>query len=152
MASVNPLIHNNKKWPNLFLKSSGVYTARFLKYLWPFSTLWMKVLKPTALCWSAKINRFLKCFPQKIWNFIRRVIFRAPESCYDKIIESFLKQNTLSCCISYFYEIRIEEIIRGQFYKRSNHYSGILRLKQVTTLAVKFVEHKSSSSCLTFIM
>ena len=34
---INPLFHNNvQKWPNILLKSFGVNTARFLKYVWPF--------------------------------------------------------------------------------------------------------------------
>ena len=31
----NPFIHNGK-WPNILLKSCGVNTARFLKYIWSF--------------------------------------------------------------------------------------------------------------------
>ena len=33
---VDPFMHNVVKWPNILLKSSGVNTARFLKYVWPF--------------------------------------------------------------------------------------------------------------------
>ena len=33
---VKPFMHNVKKWPNIFLKSCGVYSASFLKYVWPF--------------------------------------------------------------------------------------------------------------------
>ena len=29
-------MHNVEKWPDLLLKSCGVNTARFLKYIWPF--------------------------------------------------------------------------------------------------------------------
>ena len=29
----NPLLHNVEKWPNILLKSCGVHTARFLKYV-----------------------------------------------------------------------------------------------------------------------
>ena len=29
-------MHNVEKWPNILKKSSGVKTARFLKYNWPF--------------------------------------------------------------------------------------------------------------------
>ena len=32
---INPLFHV-EKWPNILLKSRGVNTARFLKYVWPF--------------------------------------------------------------------------------------------------------------------
>ena len=32
---VNPFMHN-VKWPNILLKSCGVHTARFSKYVWPF--------------------------------------------------------------------------------------------------------------------
>ena len=32
----NPSMHNVVKWLNIFLKSCGVNTARFLKYVWPF--------------------------------------------------------------------------------------------------------------------
>ena len=33
---LNPFMHNVVKWPNIILKSCGVNTARFLKYVWPF--------------------------------------------------------------------------------------------------------------------
>ena len=33
---INPLFHNIEKWSNILLKSCGVYTVRFLKYVWPF--------------------------------------------------------------------------------------------------------------------
>ena len=33
---VNPFTHDVLKWPNILLKSCGVHTARFLKYVWPF--------------------------------------------------------------------------------------------------------------------
>ena len=33
---VNPFVHNVVKWPNILLKSCGVNSARFLKYIWPF--------------------------------------------------------------------------------------------------------------------
>ena len=33
---LNPVFHNVEKWPNILLKSRGVNTARFLKYVWPF--------------------------------------------------------------------------------------------------------------------
>ena len=36
---VNPFIHNIVKWPNILSKSCGVYTARFLKYVWPFHNI-----------------------------------------------------------------------------------------------------------------
>ena len=29
-------MYNVVKWPNILLKSCGVNTARFLKYVWPF--------------------------------------------------------------------------------------------------------------------
>ena len=29
-------MYNVVKWPNIILKSCGVTTARFLKYVWPF--------------------------------------------------------------------------------------------------------------------
>ena len=35
-ALINPFIYNVVKWPKILLKSCGVNTARFLKYLWPF--------------------------------------------------------------------------------------------------------------------
>ena len=33
---INPFMHNVVKWPNILLKSCGVHTAKFLKYVWPF--------------------------------------------------------------------------------------------------------------------
>ena len=36
MNSYNTFIHDVEKWPNLLLKSWGVHTARFLKYVGPF--------------------------------------------------------------------------------------------------------------------
>ena len=36
LSEFNPLYHDVEKWPNILLKSSGVNTARFLKYVWPF--------------------------------------------------------------------------------------------------------------------
>ena len=36
LESVNPFIHNIVKWPNILLKSCGLNTANFLKYVWPF--------------------------------------------------------------------------------------------------------------------
>ena len=33
---LNYFMHNVVKWANIFLKSCGVHTARFLKYVWPF--------------------------------------------------------------------------------------------------------------------
>ena len=36
MRSFNPLFHNVEKLPNILLKSYGVHTARFLKYVWSF--------------------------------------------------------------------------------------------------------------------
>ena len=30
----NPLFHNVENWPNILLKSCGVNTARFFKYVW----------------------------------------------------------------------------------------------------------------------
>ena len=32
----NPFMHNLAKWPNILLKSCGVNTPRFLKYVWEF--------------------------------------------------------------------------------------------------------------------
>ena len=32
----NPFMLTIAKWPNVFQKSCGVETARFLKYVWPF--------------------------------------------------------------------------------------------------------------------
>ena len=29
-------MHNVLKWPNILLKSCGVNTAKFFKYVWPF--------------------------------------------------------------------------------------------------------------------
>ena len=51
---LNPFMHYVAKSPNILLKSCGVYTARFLKYVWPFSTLYMKALSlikiPNGIC------------------------------------------------------------------------------------------------------
>ena len=33
---VNFFMHIVEKWPKIFLKSCGVHTAGFLKYVWPF--------------------------------------------------------------------------------------------------------------------
>ena len=33
---VKPFKHNVEKWSNILLKSCGVNTARFLKYIWQF--------------------------------------------------------------------------------------------------------------------
>ena len=35
----NPFMHSVAKWPNMLSKLCGVYTARFLKYVWPFSNM-----------------------------------------------------------------------------------------------------------------
>ena len=35
----NPFMHNIVKRPNIILKSCGVDTERFLKYVWPFYTI-----------------------------------------------------------------------------------------------------------------
>ena len=36
MTLFNVLMHNIKKWLNVFLKSCGVNTVGFLKLIWPF--------------------------------------------------------------------------------------------------------------------
>ena len=42
-------MYNVVKWPNILLKSCGVNTARFLKYVWPFySIMHEKVNDPKA--------------------------------------------------------------------------------------------------------
>ena len=35
LSNFNPFMHN-VKFPNMLLKSCGVYTARFLQFVWPF--------------------------------------------------------------------------------------------------------------------
>ena len=39
-----PYHHHVEKWSNIFLKSCGVNTVRFLKYVWHFSILCLKGL------------------------------------------------------------------------------------------------------------
>ena len=36
LKGIYPLFHDAEKWPKILLKSCGVNTARFLKYVWPF--------------------------------------------------------------------------------------------------------------------
>ena len=38
---INPFMYI-KKWPNILLKSCGVDTAIFLKYIWPFFNIMHK--------------------------------------------------------------------------------------------------------------
>ena len=40
---VNPFMHNVVKWSKMLLKSCGVNTARFLKYVWPFYNMHERV-------------------------------------------------------------------------------------------------------------
>ena len=49
----NAFIHNVEKWPNILLKSCGVNTAKFLKYVLPFFNIRNERVKITLL----KINR-----------------------------------------------------------------------------------------------
>ena len=42
---INCFMHNVVKWPNIFQKSCGVNTARFLKYVWPFYNILHKRVK-----------------------------------------------------------------------------------------------------------
>ena len=42
-------MHNAVKWPNIFLKSCGVNTARFLKYIWPFYVMDERVNKVVVM-------------------------------------------------------------------------------------------------------
>ena len=42
--NINPFM-DVVKWPNILLKSCGVNTAKFLKYVWPFFNVIMKGLK-----------------------------------------------------------------------------------------------------------
>ena len=52
-------MHNVVKQPNIFLKSCGVHTARFLKYVWPFYNImhervkkWESWFSQPAFTWS----------------------------------------------------------------------------------------------------
>ena len=49
-------MHNVAKWPNTFLKSCGVDTARFLKYVWPFYNI-MQFLRIAELLRSTLSKR-----------------------------------------------------------------------------------------------
>ena len=44
-GSGNSIMHNVEKWLNILLKSYGVHTARFLKYVSHFPTFCMKGLE-----------------------------------------------------------------------------------------------------------
>ena len=50
-------MHNVVKWPNILLKSSGVNTARFLKYDWPFYNMHKRVKVRNNMC--IEINSML---------------------------------------------------------------------------------------------
>ena len=41
-------MHNVVKWPNILQKSCGVYTARFLKYVWPFYKIMDERVRSTS--------------------------------------------------------------------------------------------------------
>ena len=45
VSPFNPFMHNVVKWPNIFKKSCGVNTARFLKYVWPFYNIMHEKVK-----------------------------------------------------------------------------------------------------------
>ena len=58
-TSINPFMHSVEKWPNIFLKSYSLTTARFFKYVWPFFNLCMKGLhlKFQEIQKTLKLNR-----------------------------------------------------------------------------------------------
>ena len=56
-------MHNVEKWPNMFLKSFVVNTARFLKYVWPFFNIIHGRVNIYKLVLTVKFTNFLrKCF------------------------------------------------------------------------------------------
>ena len=54
----NSLFHNVEKWPNILLKSCGVHTARFLKYVWPFFNIFQQRL--WHRCFAVNFAKFLR--------------------------------------------------------------------------------------------
>ena len=45
LIRVNPFMHNVVKWRKIILKSCGVHTARFLKYVWPLYNIMHESVK-----------------------------------------------------------------------------------------------------------
>ena len=61
---LNPLMHNVVKWPNILLKSCGVNTARFLKYVWPFYNIMHQRVKfHISFLFSLKRFRTVETIP-----------------------------------------------------------------------------------------
>ena len=55
-CNFNPFVHNVVKWPNILLKSCSVYTARFLKYVWPFYNFMHERLIPRFFMCAKEIH------------------------------------------------------------------------------------------------
>ena len=45
MRKFKPFMHSVEIWPNTLLKSYGVHTAKFLKYVWPFFNIAHEMVK-----------------------------------------------------------------------------------------------------------
>ena len=50
-------MHNFVKWPNIFKKSCGVNTARFLKHVWPFYNIMHERVNPIFHFYSLKMSK-----------------------------------------------------------------------------------------------
>ena len=58
-------MHNVVKWPKILLKSCGVHTPRFLKYVWPFYNIMHESVKYIRVGLSAVLQKIEQW--SKIW-------------------------------------------------------------------------------------
>ena len=49
-------MHNIEKWPDILLKSCGVDTARFLKYVWSFFIIMFEMVNDDVCMYAGNYN------------------------------------------------------------------------------------------------